>query len=147
MHQAKHRSDGLARIEEKRAMTATTTTENRIGGAREAIARSQQTRRRVERADAARRRRLLALSGLFGAAFVAMHAGAALGGSSLAAPERGPRPASHIAAHVVEPGETLWEIAGELAPHEDRRAVVDAIEAARGTSAIHPGETITWLAG
>ena len=132
-------------------MTATAArtdvTESRVGGARDAIARSQQAGRRAERAAAARRRRLLALSTLFGAALVAMHAGAALGGSSLAAPERGPRPAGHLATHVVESGETLWEIAGELAPHEDRRAVVDAIEAARGTASVRPGETITWLAG
>ncbi|MGY1841941.1 LysM peptidoglycan-binding domain-containing protein [Modestobacter sp. SYSU DS0875] len=28
---------------------------------------------------------------------------------------------------VVQPGDTLWSIAGDLAPDEDRRAVVDAI--------------------
>ncbi|MEU2348641.1 LysM peptidoglycan-binding domain-containing protein [Modestobacter sp. NPDC049651] len=28
---------------------------------------------------------------------------------------------------VVEPGDTLWSIAGDVAPHEERRSVVDAI--------------------
>jgi Tfp pilus assembly protein FimV len=28
---------------------------------------------------------------------------------------------------VVEPGDTLWSIAGEVAPDQERRAVVDAI--------------------
>ncbi|MQA32598.1 LysM peptidoglycan-binding domain-containing protein [Modestobacter roseus] len=39
-------------------------------------------------------------------------------------------PALRLAAAgtvVVQPGDTLWSIAGEVAPDEDRRAVVDAL--------------------
>ena len=46
---------------------------------------------------------------------------------------------------VVEPGDTLWSIAAEVAPDADPRAVVDALVAARGTARVLPGETITWL--
>jgi hypothetical protein len=42
------------------------------------------------------------------------------------------------------PGDTLWKIAGELDPTADRRAVVDELVAARHTTDLHPGETITW---
>lgn len=108
-----------------------------------AIARATRSRHRSERAAARRRRRFLALAVVAGLGLAAGHAGTALGGSSLAVPERGPR----VLTHVVEPGDTLWEIAGELAPGENRRVVVDAIVEARHTSTIVPGETITWLEG
>ncbi len=39
----------------------------------------------------------------------------------------------------------LWSIAGALAPDADPREVVDALVEARGTAALLPGETITWL--
>jgi hypothetical protein len=45
----------------------------------------------------------------------------------------------------VEPGDTLWTIADRLAPDADPREVVDALVAARGTTQVLPGETITWL--
>jgi hypothetical protein len=90
-----------------------------------------------------RRRRLAAAAVVLGAFMAVLHAGAALGGSTLATPERRP----HVASVVVEPGDTLWSVAEELAPGRDPRQVVDAIAAARGTSVIVPGETITWLEG
>jgi hypothetical protein len=40
----------------------------------------------------------------------------------------------------------LWSIAGELAPGEDRRPVVDALNEARDGAPLVPGETVTWLA-
>lgn len=49
------------------------------------------------------------------------------------------------ASYVVEPGDTLWEVAQRVAPGSDPRPVVDALAEARGTSAVAPGETITWV--
>ena len=72
---------------------------------------------------------------------VAGQAAAALGGSSRAPAERRPQ----VQTVVVEPGDTLWSIAREVAPHSDPREVVDAIVQARGTATVLPGETITWL--
>ena len=47
---------------------------------------------------------------------------------------------------VAEPGDSLWSIAQRLAPDADPREVVDALAAARGTTAVIPGESLTWLA-
>ena len=68
-------------------------------------------------------------------------AGAALEGGSLATPERLP----HVRTIVVQPGDSLWSLAHELAPERDPRSVVDALVEARGTSTLAPGETVTWL--
>jgi Tfp pilus assembly protein FimV len=43
-------------------------------------------------------------------------------------------PASVPATHVVGSGETMWSVAGELAPQLDRRVAVDALVAANGGS-------------
>ena len=48
-------------------------------------------------------------------------------------------------SYVVEPGDTLWDVAQRVAPGSDARPVVDALVEARGTSAVAPGETITWV--
>jgi hypothetical protein len=88
-----------------------------------------------------RRRRLAAVAiGVF-AALAVGRAGAALGGTSLAAPSARPR----VVTHVVAPGDTLWSIARSVAPHSDPRPVVDAIASARHQAPLVPGETITWL--
>ncbi len=87
-----------------------------------------------------RRRVIAALAGLVLALTVA-RAGAALEGNPLATPERLP----HVRTVVVQPGDSLWSIAGRIAPDRDPRAVVDALVEARHTSAVVPGETITWL--
>lgn len=86
-----------------------------------------------------RRRRLLAAALGLGLVLSVARAGAALGGSSLAVPRGLP----HVRT-VVEPGDSLWSIAGRLAPGADRRAVVDALVQARGTDMVSPGETIDW---
>lgn len=89
-----------------------------------------------------RRRRLVAAAVGIGLVLAAGRAGAALGGSTTLAPaERRPQ----VVTVVVEQGDTLWTIAQRLAPDADTREVVDAIVQARGTAAIMPGETITWL--
>jgi nucleoid-associated protein YgaU len=84
------------------------------------------------------RRRLVA--GAVGLAVLVMagKAGAALGGSPLAVPERGPA----VTRHVVQPGDTLWSIAERLEPGRDPRPVVDALAAARGNGPLVPGETV-----
>ncbi|GIU90011.1 MAG: hypothetical protein KatS3mg010_1110 [Acidimicrobiia bacterium] len=99
--------------------------------------------RRSHRAAAVyRRRRLVAAALGLGVVLAAGHAGAALGGDSLAPVERRPQ----VVTVVVEPGDTLWSIARRVAPDRDPREVVDALVAARGTAAVVPGEAITWLA-
>ena len=87
------------------------------------------------------RRRFVAVALGLGLVVVAGQASAALGGSSLAPVERRPQAESVI----VEPGDTLWSIASRLAPESDPREVVDALVEARGSAALLPGETITWL--
>jgi hypothetical protein len=69
-------------------------------------------------------------------------AGAALGGSTLAAPER--RPASVRPHTIVRPGDSLWAIAQRLAPGEDPRPVVDALADARQGAPLVPGERVEW---
>jgi hypothetical protein len=77
-----------------------------------------------------------------GAVLAVGHAGAALGGTSLAAPGARPR----VVTHIVEPGDTLWSVARELAPGSDPRPVVDALSSERHGAALTPGEKLTWLA-
>lgn len=45
---------------------------------------------------------------------------------------------------VVQAGDTLWSIAGEIAPEEDRRAVVDALLDVNGLSSVDltPGQVL-----
>ncbi len=95
--------------------------------------------RRPARVVFRRRRLCAALAGL-GLVLTVARAGAALEGSSLASPERRP----HVRTVVVAPGDSLWSLAGRLAPQRDPRSVVDAIADARGTSTVSPGETIAW---
>ena len=111
-----------------------------------------------------RRRRMAALLVSVGLVVVAAQAGAALGGSSLAASERRPTsqpgttPGAPEAAtaglrevpgrevhnrHVrVRPGDTLWAIAVRVAPNEDPRPLVDELMAARDGAPLEPGEVI-----
>lgn len=80
---------------------------------------------------------LLALGVLAGAGRVMT----AMGGAPLAVSD----PTPTASSYVVEPGDTLWEVAERVAPSADPRPVVDALTEARGTSAVSPGETITWV--
>ena len=83
--------------------------------------------------------------------FVMARAGAALGGSTPAAPERHPAHSHaqagvthHAATTVVESGDSLWTVAERLAPDDDPRPVVDALSEARHGTVLTPGETISW---
>jgi Tfp pilus assembly protein FimV len=70
----------------------------------------------------------------------AMHAGAALGGTTTTASERSP----HVNSVIVQPGDTLWSIAHRLAPNADPRQVVDALAAERGGADLTPGDVVKW---
>jgi hypothetical protein len=89
-----------------------------------------------------RRRLVVALVGVL-LVLVMAQAGAALGSSTLTAPER--RPASaHVITITVRPGDSLWSIAQRLAPGEDPRPIVDSLEQARHGTPLQPGEKIEW---
>jgi hypothetical protein len=94
--------------------------------------------RRQHRAVYQRRRILAALVGL-GLVLTIARAGAMLGESSLATPERLP----HAQQLVVQPGDTLWSIAQRAVPGRDVRPVVDAMERTLGTSVVQAGELIS----
>jgi Tfp pilus assembly protein FimV len=76
---------------------------------------------------------------------VMAQAGAALGGSPPASPERRPA-AAHTSARstVVRSGDSLWSVASRLVPGSDPRPLVDALAAARHGTVLVPGETIEW---
>ena len=86
------------------------------------------------------RRRVVAVAVGLAALAMAGKAGAALGGSPLAVPERRPAATSQS---VVQPGDSLWSIAARLEPGHDPRPVVDALAAARGGAPLVPGEVVT----
>jgi hypothetical protein len=94
----------------------------------------------ASRAVYVRRRVTVALLGMV-LVVVMAQAGAALGGSTLAAPERRPAVLVHT---TVRPGDSLWSVAQRLAPGEDPRPVVDALAAARHGSPLVPGERVEW---
>jgi nucleoid-associated protein YgaU len=102
---------------------------------------SRPVARRGHRPSAATywRRRVVAVAVGLAALVMAAKAGAALGGSPLAAPER--RPA--VTHHTVQPGDSLWSIAARLDPEGDPRPVVDELSAARGGTPLVAGEVLT----
>jgi len=91
-----------------------------------------------QRAVYRRRRVLAALVGL-GLVLTIARAGSALGGLTLATPERLP----HVQHVVVQPGDTLWSIAQRAVPGHDVRPVVDAMEKALGTYTVVAGQTLS----
>lgn len=90
-----------------------------------------------------RRRRLGVVLGVAVVAIMAGRAGAALGSASLAAPGRAPSNAGVI-RYVVQPGDSLWGAAKQLAPNDDPREVVDALVRVRGNGPLMPGEVLRW---
>jgi LysM repeat protein len=51
-----------------------------------------------------------------------------------------PRPAASDQVHTVRPGESLWSIAGDLAPGVDRRVAVDDLAALNGDADVRAGQ-------
>ncbi|HET6810505.1 MAG TPA: LysM peptidoglycan-binding domain-containing protein [Acidimicrobiales bacterium] len=66
---------------------------------------------------------------------------ALLGGGPLTAPEG---PSREVAAHmyVVQPGDTLWSIAGRVRPGTDPRPLVQALTSELGGAGLRPGESL-----
>lgn len=94
------------------------------------------------------RRRVVVVLLAVALVLVMARAGAALGGSNPAAPERHPAhsadAASTVRSTVVRPGDSLWTVAERLVPGDDPRPVVDALADARHGTVLTPGETISW---
>jgi hypothetical protein len=86
------------------------------------------------------RRRIAVLLGVVIVVLTAGQAGAALGSSPLAAPERPPS----VVRYVVAPGDSLWTVAQHVAPDEDPRPVMDALAEARHDRPLLAGERIVW---
>jgi len=49
--------------------------------------------------------------------------------------------------YIVQPGDTLWSIATEIAPDDDPRAVVDALRDANGGPELQVGDELTLARG
>lgn len=64
-----------------------------------------------------------------------------LGHASAAAPQP---PASRQSTVVVQPGESLWDVATRVRPQEDPRAAVADLQRSNDlpTSVVHPGERL-----
>jgi hypothetical protein len=93
------------------------------------------------------RRRVVVVVLAVAIVLVMARAGAALGGSTPAVPERHPAHSSTVvegASTVVRQGDSLWSVAERLAPGSDPRPVVDALSEARHGTVLTPGETISW---
>ena len=90
----------------------------------------------------ARGRRVLAFLASI-PAIVALSIAIVSGGGALASGE-GSAPAGTFAEVTVMPGDTLWSIAGEIAPDADPRDVVDAVMSlnAMSSARLDIGQTI-----
>ncbi|MGY1858134.1 LysM peptidoglycan-binding domain-containing protein [Modestobacter sp. SYSU DS0290] len=75
---------------------------------------------------------------------VAIGLGVAAGAVAVVAAEEPALQLAGAVTVVVQPGDTLWSIAGDVAPDEDRRAVVDAIRDRNDLDdvVLHPGQVI-----
>ena len=83
-----------------------------------------------------RRRRVGALVFSAAALFGAVRAVAAFGAGPASGTERRP------AIHVVQPGETLWSIAGALRPSGDVRSLVRALARLNGGASLQVGQRL-----
>jgi hypothetical protein len=89
-------------------------------------------------AEVYRRRRLAVLAALVVLLSSVVLLGAQIGRAG--AELDGPPPAPEV--YVVQPGDTLWSIADQVAPGADRRDVVGRLTDAAGGSALVPGQRI-----
>jgi hypothetical protein len=109
----------------------------------------ERRRRLPDRATRVRRRRLAVLVVALALVGMLLLAGQALVSLTRAGPSSGPEPVSvgdePVAGqrYVVQPGDTLWSIAADIAPGSDPRPVVDALRAANGDASLEVGEVLT----
>jgi hypothetical protein len=90
-----------------------------------------------------RRRRLAAVSLLAAMLMMAFLAAHALLAPAGAAGSRAPEAPEVVGAvHVVQPGDTFWDIARSLRPDEDPRPLVARLVAAHGSPSLMVGERI-----
>ena len=87
-----------------------------------------------------RRRRATAVAAVGGLGLVTCAVLGGLGGGPLTAPEPS-RPVS-VTVHIVQPGETLWDVARSLHPGGDVRALVDQLAAANGGATLSVGQRL-----
>ena len=88
-------------------------------------------------AEVYRRRRLAVVAIVVGLVLATISLGRHAGAS------RTPDAASGGAvSYVVQPGDTLWDIARDLAPGRDPRPVVAALEAEAGGPLLQPGQRL-----
>ena len=98
-----------------------------------------------------RRRRLAALA-LVTSVLVALLVAVQLVGGSLGSGAAGAAAPSQPAAlagpvHIVQPGDTFWDIARALRPNDDPRPLVARLVAAHGSAVLIVGERIPLPAG
>ena len=99
-------------------------------------------RQPLRRPAAVYTRRRLAVLGLAAVLLAAALLVADLVSGLLAGDEPAPvRPVAEVSV-VVQPGDTVWSLATELAAGEDPRPVVDAIAEANGGAALQPGQRL-----
>lgn len=102
------------------------------------VAPATYARRRLVAAMAATMLAVVAAAPLSSA--VRAVAGGVVGASEPASALLDPRGPTHV--HVVQPGETFWSIARDLAPAGDPRPVVDRLVARHGSPSLHVGERL-----
>ena len=73
---------------------------------------------------------------------VARLATAAVAGPTPPGPAVATSAAGPAAVHVVQPGDTLWSIAGAIAPEADVRLVVDQLVALNGAAPLAVGQRL-----
>ena len=104
-----------------------------------AVPRPEAVRDRPGRqpAEVYRRRRLVVAALVVGLVLGALSMGRQAGASRTPEAE-----AADSIVYVVQPGDTLWAIAGEMAPGRDPRPLVDALDDIAGGALLQPGQRL-----
>jgi hypothetical protein len=98
-------------------------------------------RRRVHARHLRRRLAVLVLAVVLVVGVVRL-ADAAVAGLASPGPAAAPSAAGPAAVHVVQPGDTLWSIAGHIAPDTDVRITVDRLVELNGGAALVVGQRL-----